>query len=158
MDTIKSAAKIDPLTVPLFANKETKSLFLFCGLTFPFLHHGTRLREGEALHGLVALAHGSLLMASVHEHPAVEGVALLARSLSAPRPPICSCGDQRRGGKDQGRSGCGDIEVSCSSLSLTAGLGEILVELLAVLVVDDVVDAGVDQLLLLVLQVLCHVV
>lgn len=44
------------------------------------------------------------------------------------------------------------------SPSLTAGLGEILVELLAVLVVDDVVDAGVDQLFLLVLQVLRHVV
>lgn len=51
---------------------------------------------------------------------------------------------------------CGDTGASCSSL--TAGLGEILVELLAVLVVDDVVDAGVDQLLLLVLQVLRHVV
>lgn len=48
--------------------------------------------------------------------------------------------------------------MGCSSPSLTAGLGEILVELLAVLIVDDVVDAGVDQLLLLVLQVLRHVV
>lgn len=95
-------------------------------------------------------------MASVHEHPAVEGVALLAGSLSTPRCPIRSCEGTKdeviKRRADRGGFGC------VSSSSLTAGLGEILVELLAVLIVDDVVDAGVDQLFLLVLQVLRHVV
>lgn len=41
---------------------------------------------------------------------------------------------------------------------LTIRLGQILVKLLSVLVMDDIVHAGVDQLLLLVLQVLGHIV
>lgn len=72
-----------------------------CGHTFSLLHHGARLRECKALHGLVALAHGSLLVASVYQHPAVEGVALLAGSLSAPGRPISCCRDQRQGGGEE---------------------------------------------------------
>ena len=41
---------------------------------------------------------------------------------------------------------------------LTIRLGQILVKLLPVLIVDDVVHTGVDQLLLLVLQVLRHII
>lgn len=41
---------------------------------------------------------------------------------------------------------------------LTVGLGQILVKLLPVLIMDDVVHTGVNQLLLLVLQVLCHII
>lgn len=41
---------------------------------------------------------------------------------------------------------------------LTVGLGQVLVQLLPVVLVQDVVDAGVDQLLLFVLQVLRHIV
>lgn len=41
---------------------------------------------------------------------------------------------------------------------LTVGLGQVLVQLLPVVLVQDVVHAGVDQLLLFVLQVLRHIV
>lgn len=41
---------------------------------------------------------------------------------------------------------------------LTTRLGQVPAKLVPVLIVDDVVHAGVDQLLLLVLQVLRHVV
>lgn len=40
----------------------------------------------------------------------------------------------------------------------TVGLGQVLVQLLPVVLMEDVVDRGVDELLLFVLQVLGHVV
>ena len=43
-------------------------------------------------------------------------------------------------------------------MCLTVGLGQVFVQLLPVLLVEDVVDVGVDELLLFVLQVLGHVV
>lgn len=46
----------------------------------------------------------------------------------------------------------------CVCAFLTVGLGQVLVQLLPVVLVQDVVDAGVDQLLLFVLQVLRHIV
>lgn len=46
----------------------------------------------------------------------------------------------------------------CACAFLTVGLGQVLVQLLPVVLVQDVVDAGVDQLLLFVLQVLRHIV
>lgn len=46
----------------------------------------------------------------------------------------------------------------CECVFLTVGLGQVLVQLLPVVLVQDGVDAGVDQLLLLVLQVLRHIV
>lgn len=63
--------------------------------TFPFLHHGPGLREGKALHGLVALSAGSVLrqpvpvtVDRVDQHATVEGVALLSGCLSRPRAPV----------------------------------------------------------------------
>lgn len=46
----------------------------------------------------------------------------------------------------------------CTCVFLTVGLGQVLVQLLPVVLVQDVVHAGVDQLLLFVLQVLRHIV
>lgn len=43
-------------------------------------------------------------------------------------------------------------------VSGTVGLGQVLVQLLPVILMEDVVDRGVDELLLFVLQVLGHVV
>lgn len=46
----------------------------------------------------------------------------------------------------------------CVCVFLTVGLGQVLVKLLPVVLVKNVVHAGVDELLLFVLQVLRHVV
>lgn len=46
----------------------------------------------------------------------------------------------------------------CMCVFLTVGLGQVLVQLLPVVLVQDVVHAGVDQLLLFVLQVLRHII
>lgn len=46
----------------------------------------------------------------------------------------------------------------CVCVFLTVGLGQVLVELLPVILMENVVHAGVDELLLFVLQVLRHVV
>ena len=57
--------------------------------TFSLLHHGAGLREGEALHGLVALHPWPVLAGppargELGQHATFEGVALLPRSLAAP--------------------------------------------------------------------------
>ena len=46
----------------------------------------------------------------------------------------------------------------CVCVCGTIGLGQVLVELLPVVLMEDVVDGSVDELLLFVLQVLGHVV
>lgn len=40
----------------------------------------------------------------------------------------------------------------------TTGFGQVFLQLLTVLLVQDVIDTGIDQLLLLVLQILSHVI
>lgn len=40
----------------------------------------------------------------------------------------------------------------------TAGFGQVFLQLLTVLLMQDVIDTGVDQLLLLELQILSHIV
>lgn len=63
-------------------------------VTFSFLHHSSRLSECKTLHRLVALAPRRpffwqamiLTMNCVHQHSAVESVALLAGCLPHPRP------------------------------------------------------------------------
>lgn len=40
----------------------------------------------------------------------------------------------------------------------TTGFGQVFLQLLAVFLMQDVIDAGVDQILLLVLQILSHIV
>lgn len=47
---------------------------------------------------------------------------------------------------------------ACACACLTVSLGQVLVELLPVVLMENVVHAGVDELLLFVLQVLSHVV
>lgn len=46
----------------------------------------------------------------------------------------------------------------CVRSFLTVGLGQVLVELLPVVLVENVVHTGADELLLFVLQILCHIV
>ena len=46
----------------------------------------------------------------------------------------------------------------CLCVFLTVGLGQVLVELLLVVLMENIVHAGVYELLLFVLQVLRHVV
>ena len=50
------------------------------------------------------------------------------------------------------------IRGVCVCVCLTTRLGEVLVELLAVFLMEDIVHAGVDELFLFVLQVLGDVV
>lgn len=57
--------------------------------TFPLLNHGLGLGESKTLHGLVArpswpLLHGAVGVAKLDQHPAREGVALLAARLASP--------------------------------------------------------------------------
>ena len=70
--------------------------------TFSLLHHGAGLREGEALHGLIALHPRAVLAGppaggELGQHATFEGVALLPRSLAAPGGSVRGCDEKEAG-------------------------------------------------------------
>lgn len=130
--------------------------------TFALLHHGFRLGKRKTLHGLItrpscAILHSRAYVAKLHQHPTVKGVTFLTRGISSPWNTI----------RSYTHTHATDLSMDVSKLNVyqevnrqacTTGFGQVFLQLLTVLLMQDVIDTGVDQLLLLVLQILSHVI
>lgn len=127
--------------------------------TFALFHHGFRLSKCETLHGLITWPSCSITgsgapMSKLHQHPTVKSVAFLTRGISSPRNTIHAYKHTQQTLEMEMLK----VYRKANGKVRTTGFGQVFLQLLTVLLMQDVIDTGVDQLLLLVLQILSHIV